>query len=75
MILQAASDLGLELGRSAILGAQMNDIAAGSTAGIGVRMLVGSRHSNDGNPSYEAVADLGRSWRGARAASNSAGKP
>jgi D-glycero-D-manno-heptose 1,7-bisphosphate phosphatase len=60
MILQAASDLGLDLARSAIIGDTRSDIEAGSAAGIGLRVLVGSRRSEDGEgwPSHEVVADL-----------------
>jgi D-glycero-D-manno-heptose 1,7-bisphosphate phosphatase len=60
MILQAASDLGLDLARSAIMGDQMSDIEAGAAAGIGLQILVGSRDSaaGEGAPSHEVVADL-----------------
>jgi D-glycero-D-manno-heptose 1,7-bisphosphate phosphatase len=60
MILQAASDLGLDLAHSAIIGDTMSDIAAGAAAGIGLRILVGLLPSEEGEgaPSHEAVADL-----------------
>jgi len=60
MILQAASDLSLDLARSAIIGDARSDIEAGSAAGIGLRVLVGSQRSEDGEgwPSHEVVADL-----------------
>jgi D-glycero-D-manno-heptose 1,7-bisphosphate phosphatase len=61
MILQAASDLGLDLTRSAIVGDHISDIEAGASAGIGVRILLGARQTDDrgGMPSHDAVADLG----------------
>ena len=58
MILQAASDLGLDLGRSAILGDKLSDIEAGAAAGIGLRILVGSHEIVPGAPSHRAVRDL-----------------
>jgi D-glycero-D-manno-heptose 1,7-bisphosphate phosphatase len=60
MILQAASDLGLDLARSAIMGDSMSDIEAGAAAGVGLRVLVGSRRPDTGTgaPSHEVVADL-----------------
>jgi D-glycero-D-manno-heptose 1,7-bisphosphate phosphatase len=61
MILQAASDLGLDLPRSAIMGDHISDIEAGAAAGVGMRILVGARQADDrgGMPSHDAVADLG----------------
>jgi D-glycero-D-manno-heptose 1,7-bisphosphate phosphatase len=60
MIVQAASDLGLDLVRSAIIGDTRSDIEAGAAAGIGLRILVASCPSKDdeGGPSHEVVADL-----------------
>jgi D-glycero-D-manno-heptose 1,7-bisphosphate phosphatase len=60
MILQAASDLGLDLARSAIMGDSMSDIEAGAAAGVGLRILVGSRHPDAGTgaPSHKVVVDL-----------------
>jgi D-glycero-D-manno-heptose 1,7-bisphosphate phosphatase len=60
MILQAASDLDLDLARSAILGDQMSDVEAGAAAGVGLRILVGPRagEGDEGAPSHEVVADL-----------------
>ena len=60
MILQAASDLGLDLARSAIVGDKMSDIEAGSAAGVGIQILVGSCHSDggQGRAVHEAAADL-----------------
>jgi D-glycero-D-manno-heptose 1,7-bisphosphate phosphatase len=62
MILQAARDLGLDLARSAIMGDSMSDIEAGAAAGVGLRVLVGSRpaHARAGAASHEIVADLGQ---------------
>jgi D-glycero-D-manno-heptose 1,7-bisphosphate phosphatase len=61
MILQAASDLALDLARSAIVGDKMSDIEAGAAAGIPVRILVGADHLARGGapvPSCARVADL-----------------
>jgi D-glycero-D-manno-heptose 1,7-bisphosphate phosphatase len=60
MIVQAASDLGLDLARSAIIGDTRSDIEAGAAGGIGLRILVASCPSKDdeGGPSHEVVADL-----------------
>jgi D-glycero-D-manno-heptose 1,7-bisphosphate phosphatase len=65
MILQATSDLGLYPIHCAILGDEMSDIEAGAAAGIGLRILVGSRHARAGagTASHEAVADLGEALR------------
>ena len=61
MILQAASDLGLDLACSAIVGDKMSDVEAGAAARVGLRILVGPRkaESGEGAPSYDVVADLG----------------
>ena len=61
MILQAASDLGLDLPSSAIVGDKMSDVEAGAAAGVGLRILVGSQDLScrEGAPSHEAVAHLG----------------
>ena len=60
MILQAASDLDLDLARSAIVGDKMSDMEAGAAAGIAVRILVGSEvaRGSGRTPSYAHVADL-----------------
>ena len=60
MILQAASDLGLDLACSAIVGDKMSDVEAGAAAGIGLRILVGPRSAGGAEEaqSYEVVADL-----------------
>src|SRR5262245_65833484 len=60
MILQAASDLGLDLACSAIMGDQMSDVEAGAAAGVGLRILVGPSivRGGEDTPSYEVVADL-----------------
>jgi D-glycero-D-manno-heptose 1,7-bisphosphate phosphatase len=62
MILQAACDLGLDLARSAIMGDSMSDIEAGARAGVGLRVLLGSRPTDvgAGAPTHEVVADLGQ---------------
>jgi D-glycero-D-manno-heptose 1,7-bisphosphate phosphatase len=60
MILQAASDLALDLARSAIVGDKMTDMEAGAAAGIAERILVGSDlgHGTGRMPSCARVADL-----------------
>jgi D-glycero-D-manno-heptose 1,7-bisphosphate phosphatase len=60
MILQAASDLALDLARSAIVGDKMSDMEAGAAAGIAVRILVGPDLARAGGcvPSCAQVADL-----------------
>jgi D-glycero-D-manno-heptose 1,7-bisphosphate phosphatase len=60
MILQAASDLALDLARSAIVGDKMSDMEAGAAAGIAVRILVGSEvaRGSGRTPSYARVVDL-----------------
>jgi D-glycero-D-manno-heptose 1,7-bisphosphate phosphatase len=58
MILQAASDLGLDLASSAIMGDKISDIKAGAAAGIGLRILLGTRSDNADAPFHETVADL-----------------
>jgi D-glycero-D-manno-heptose 1,7-bisphosphate phosphatase len=62
MILQAASDLGLDLAQSALMGDAMSDIEAGAAAGIGLRVLLASypAESRRGEPSHEVVPDLAR---------------
>jgi D-glycero-D-manno-heptose 1,7-bisphosphate phosphatase len=60
MILQAATDLGLDLGRCILIGDKMSDIRAGATAGVGLRILIG-RHQLSGDddvPSHRSAADL-----------------
>jgi D-glycero-D-manno-heptose 1,7-bisphosphate phosphatase len=59
MLLQAVSDLGLDPAQCAVLGDKMNDIEAGAAAGIGLRILIGSRDAKRGEPSHEVVANLG----------------
>jgi D-glycero-D-manno-heptose 1,7-bisphosphate phosphatase len=59
MILQAVSDLGLDPIHCAIVGDKMSDMEAGAAAGIGVRVLIGTRSANEGEPAYELAADLG----------------
>jgi D-glycero-D-manno-heptose 1,7-bisphosphate phosphatase len=59
MILQAASDLGLDLSRCAIIGDKMSDIEAGAAAGIPVRILFAAHEprSTRDFPSFERAAD------------------
>ncbi len=58
MLLQAASDLGLDPACCAILGDKVSDMEAGAAAGIGLRILIGSCYAQRGVPPYEVVADL-----------------
>jgi D-glycero-D-manno-heptose 1,7-bisphosphate phosphatase len=59
MILQAASEFGLDLTQSAMVGDKMSDIEAAAAAGIGLRILVGTGDSMGGSaPLHELVADL-----------------
>src|SRR5262249_52274232 len=58
MLLQAASDLGLDPARCAILGDKMSDMEAGAAAGIGLRVLIGRGNAKIGELRYEVVADL-----------------
>jgi D-glycero-D-manno-heptose 1,7-bisphosphate phosphatase len=60
MILQAASDLALDLAQSAIVGDKMSDMEAGAAAGIALRILVGSDLARGSGPipSFAQVADL-----------------
>jgi D-glycero-D-manno-heptose 1,7-bisphosphate phosphatase len=59
MILQAASDLGLDLARSVLVGDQMSDVEAGAAAGVGLRILLGLRTARgDAVPPHAIVADL-----------------
>src|SRR5262245_43040909 len=59
MLLQAASDLGLDLACCAILGDKMSDMEAAAAAGIGLRVLIGPHDAKAGEPGHEVVADLG----------------
>jgi D-glycero-D-manno-heptose 1,7-bisphosphate phosphatase len=61
MILQAVSDLGLDPARCAIVGDKKSDIEAGAAAGLGLRILLASGRSEDGEglPPHEVAADLG----------------
>jgi D-glycero-D-manno-heptose 1,7-bisphosphate phosphatase len=58
MILQAAADLDLDLGRSAIIGDAMSDIEAGAAAGIGLRIRIGVPDDRPGMQLHEVAADL-----------------
>jgi D-glycero-D-manno-heptose 1,7-bisphosphate phosphatase len=59
MLLQAASDLGLDPPRCAIIGDKMSDMEAGAAAGIGLRILLGPREDKEAEPAHVVVADLG----------------
>jgi D-glycero-D-manno-heptose 1,7-bisphosphate phosphatase len=59
MLLQAASDLGLDPARCVIIGDKMSDMEAGAAAGIGLRILLGPREDKWSEPAHEVVADLG----------------
>jgi D-glycero-D-manno-heptose 1,7-bisphosphate phosphatase len=58
MILQAASDLALDLPRSVLIGDALSDIEAGASAGIRLRICLGSRDTCSGAPPHEVVANL-----------------
>jgi histidinol phosphatase-like enzyme len=61
MILQAIVDFKLDPARCAIVGDKMSDVEAGAAAGLGLRILVGSRPCQNGGrrvPPHEVVADL-----------------
>jgi D-glycero-D-manno-heptose 1,7-bisphosphate phosphatase len=58
MIMQAASDLDIDLARSAIIGDTLADIAAGAEAGIGLRIRVGSGDVGGDAPPHDVVASL-----------------
>jgi D-glycero-D-manno-heptose 1,7-bisphosphate phosphatase len=60
MVLQAAADLGLDLGTCVLIGDKMSDIRAGATAGIGLRILIGRNQLSGGDdvPSHRSAADL-----------------
>jgi D-glycero-D-manno-heptose 1,7-bisphosphate phosphatase len=59
MILQAASDLDLDLAESVIVGDKLSDIEAGASAGVGLRILMGARSTDSALPcAYERAADL-----------------
>jgi len=58
MILQAACDLDLDLGRSAIVGDSVSDIEAAAAAGIALRIRLGSPQAGGGGASHEVAANL-----------------
>lgn len=58
MLLQAVSDLGLDPVHCAIVGDKMSDIEAGAAAGIGLRILIGTRELKKREPACEVAADL-----------------
>jgi D-glycero-D-manno-heptose 1,7-bisphosphate phosphatase len=61
MILQAASDLDLDLPSSAIIGDKIGDMQAGFTAGIGLRIRIADTRcaGGDAAPPHETVPSLG----------------
>jgi D-glycero-D-manno-heptose 1,7-bisphosphate phosphatase len=58
MLLQAASDLGLDPAHCAILGDKMSDMEAGAAAGVGLRVLIRPNNAKIAELRYEVVADL-----------------
>ncbi|OLB68719.1 MAG: hypothetical protein AUI16_31135 [Alphaproteobacteria bacterium 13_2_20CM_2_64_7] len=58
MLLRAASDLGLDPIRCAILGDKVSDMEAGAAAGIGLRILIGSHDIKRSELLHEVVADV-----------------
>jgi D-glycero-D-manno-heptose 1,7-bisphosphate phosphatase len=60
MFLQAATDFGINLAGSALIGDQMTDIEAAAAAGIGFRILLRSREpaAVKEKPSHTVAADL-----------------
>ncbi|MCC6888603.1 MAG: HAD family hydrolase [Hyphomicrobiales bacterium] len=60
MILQAADDLGLDLGRSAMIGDRMSDIAAAAAAGIAIRIRIDPEGlpAAAGSPPHHRARDL-----------------
>ena len=60
MILQAASDLDLDLPRSAIIGNSSSDIEAAAAAGIGLRIRIGSSDAaaTPDLPAHKVVSNL-----------------
>jgi D-glycero-D-manno-heptose 1,7-bisphosphate phosphatase len=57
MLLQAISDLGLDPAHCAIVGDKMSDMEAGTAAGIGLRIRIGTG-AGPGEPAHEVAADL-----------------
>jgi D-glycero-D-manno-heptose 1,7-bisphosphate phosphatase len=60
MILQAATDLGLDLAASAIIGDSLSDMQAGAAAGVGLRIRIGRRDLCFGinAPSHQIASDV-----------------
>ncbi len=58
MIMQAATDLNLDLPSSVLIGDAMIDIEAGDAAGIGLCIRVGPRNTGHVGPPHEIVTDL-----------------
>jgi len=61
MLLQAASDFGISLSDSVLIGDRMSDIEAAAAAGIGFRILLGLPEPAGAEkaPSHKVAADLG----------------
>ncbi len=57
MLLQAISELGLDPVHCAIVGDKMSDMDAGAAAGIGLRILLGTR-PGPGDSAHEVAAEL-----------------
>jgi D-glycero-D-manno-heptose 1,7-bisphosphate phosphatase len=64
MILQAATDLQLDLSRSALIGDEIGDIAAARAAGIQLRIRLDPlrRPHHDSEPSHHVIATLAEAW-------------
>ena len=60
MLLRAAAEFGLDLGRSVFIGDRCTDVAAGNAAGLGKMFLLGGTEPGDGvcEGEYEAVSEL-----------------
>ena len=60
MLLQAASDFGISLADSVLIGDRISDIEAAAAADIRFRILLGDREANAAEhaPSHTAVPDL-----------------
>lgn len=58
MILQAQSDLSLDLARSVLIGDKLSDIKAGNAAGVGSNLLFSGEQLVDSRLIYESIATL-----------------
>jgi len=70
MILQAATDLGLDLPASALIGDKPSDIVAAAAAGVGLRILVGTADAGNGALAHRVVANLAEALAALRAYSS-----